>query len=137
MSEFRIVYQNAEGGVSVVIPAPGVDIKEAARAVPDGREWHVINAEDQPDRTFRKAWQLSGDTITECPVKSRECAHELRRAARAVEFAPHDEVVAKRLPGEAEAEAARQAIRAKYDGVQSAIDAASDVAEMKRIVSAL
>lgn len=48
--------------------------------------------------------------------KAKAIAHEKRREARAAEFAPHDEVIAKRIPGvaEADAEAARQAIREKY-----------------------
>lgn len=65
--------------------------------------------------------------------KAKTVAHEMRRAKRAEEFAPHDEVIAKRIPGvaEAEAEAARAAIRAKYADMQVAIDAASTPDEIK------
>jgi|TARA_R110002126_G_scaffold289510_1_gene444578 hypothetical protein len=65
--------------------------------------------------------------------KAKAIAHDMRRAARAAEFAPHDEVIAKRIPGtaEAEAEAARQAIRDKYAAVQTAIDAAATTDEIK------
>ena len=65
--------------------------------------------------------------------KAKAIAHDMRRAARAAEFAPHDEVIAKRIPGvaEAEAEAARAAIRAKYADIQTAIDAASTPDEIK------
>jgi hypothetical protein len=65
--------------------------------------------------------------------KAKAIAHDMRRAARAAEFAPHDEVIAKRIPGtaEAEAEAARQAIRDKYAVVQTAIDAAATTDEIK------
>ena len=66
-------------------------------------------------------------------TKAKAIAHDMRRAARAVEFAPHDEVIAKRIPGteEADAEAARQAIRDKYAAVQIAIDAATTPDEIK------
>jgi len=68
--------------------------------------------------------------------KAKGLAHDMRRAARAAEFAPHDEVIALRIPGaaEAEAEAARQAIRDKYAAVQTAIDAATNEAELKAAV---
>lgn len=65
--------------------------------------------------------------------KAKAIAHDMRRQARAAEFAPHDEVIAKRIPGvaEAEAEAARAAIRAKYAVMQAEIDAASTPDEIK------
>ena len=66
-------------------------------------------------------------------TKAKAIAHNMRRAARAAEFAPHDEVIAKRIPGtaEADAEAARAAIRAKYAAMQDQIDAASTPDEIK------
>lgn len=66
-------------------------------------------------------------------TKAKAIAHDMRRAARAAEFAPHDEVIAKRIPGtaEADAEAARAAIRAKYADMQAAIDAAATPDEIK------
>ena len=65
--------------------------------------------------------------------KAKNIAHDMRRAARAEEFAPHDEVIAKRIPGVAaeEAEAARQAIRAKYAVIQADIEAAQTPEEIK------
>jgi len=65
--------------------------------------------------------------------KAKAVAHGLRRAARAKEFAPHDEVIAKQIPGTAamEAENARAAIREKYAAIQSTIDMAGDVEELK------
>jgi hypothetical protein len=59
--------------------------------------------------------------------KAKSIGHDMRRAARAQEFAPYDDAIAKQIPGQAEgAEAARQAIRDKYAAVQVAIDAAQD-----------
>jgi hypothetical protein len=70
--------------------------------------------------------------------KAKAIAHDMRRAARAAEFAPHDEVIAKRIPGvaEADAEAARAAIRAKYAAMQDQIDAASTPDEVKAALEA-
>jgi hypothetical protein len=58
--------------------------------------------------------------------KCKAIGHDKRRAARAEEFQPYDEVIAKQIPGvdAAEAEAARQAIRDKYAAVQDAVNAA-------------
>lgn len=71
--------------------------------------------------------------------KAKEIAHGLRRAARAAEFAPHDEVIARRIPGadDAAAEAARADIRAKYAAVQAAVDAAADAPALVQIVNGL
>jgi hypothetical protein len=64
--------------------------------------------------------------------KAKAIAHDIRRAARSVEFQPYDEAIAKQIPGQAEgAEAARATIRAKYATMQTAIDAASTVDEIK------
>jgi hypothetical protein len=68
--------------------------------------------------------------------KAKAIAHDMRRAARAQEFAPLD--IKATIPSEAAAaEAARQAIRAKYAAIQSDIDAAPGVAELKLIVESL
>ncbi len=71
--------------------------------------------------------------------KAKAISHDIRREARAGEFAPHDEVIAKQIPGAgaAEAEAARQAIRDKYVIVQAQIDDAEDVETLKAIVTAI
>ena len=65
--------------------------------------------------------------------KAKGIAHDIRRAARAEEFKPFDEIIAKQIPGVSaqEAEAARQAIREKYSEMQAAIDAAGTVDEIK------
>jgi len=71
--------------------------------------------------------------------KAKDIAHDKRRAARAKEFAPLDEVIAKQIPGASaqQAEAARQVIRDKYATVQTNIDAAQDVDALKAIVEKL
>lgn len=68
--------------------------------------------------------------------KAKTIAHDIRRAARSAEFAPLD--IKATIPSEAAAaEAARQAVRDKYAAVQSQIDAAPGVNELKAIVEQL
>ena len=64
--------------------------------------------------------------------KARTIAHDKRREARAKEFEPYDNAIAKQIPGQSDgAETARAEIRAKYATMQTAIDAASTVDELK------
>ena len=60
--------------------------------------------------------------------KAKTIAHDMRRAKRAEEFAPLDEVIMKQIPGTdvAAVEAQRQAVRDKYAAIQSNIDSATD-----------
>jgi len=68
--------------------------------------------------------------------KAKGIAHEVRRAKRTEEFAPLD--IKATIPSEAVgAEEARASIRAKYEGVQTSIDAAADVDALKAIVEGL
>ena len=69
-------------------------------------------------------------------TKAKAITHNMRRAARAAEFAPLD--VKATIPSEAvAAEAARQAVREKYAAIQADIDAAPGVPELKLIVESL
>lgn len=62
--------------------------------------------------------------------KAKTIAHDKRREARSIEFAPLD--IKATIPSEAAAaEEARAAVRAKYAAMQTAIDAASTVDEIK------
>ena len=70
--------------------------------------------------------------ITINVTKAKTIAHDIRRAARSEEFKPYDDAIAKQIPGQMEgAEAARATIRAKYATMQTAIDAASTVDDIK------
>ena len=69
-------------------------------------------------------------------TKAKAITHDARRTARAAEFAPLD--VKATIPSEAAAaEAARAAIRTKYADMQTAVDAAADVAALKTIMENL
>jgi hypothetical protein len=68
--------------------------------------------------------------------KARTIVHDIRRAKRTAEFAPLD--VKATIPSEAAAaEAARQVVRDKYAAIQSDIDAAPGVPELKLIANSL
>ena len=63
-------------------------------------------------------------------TKAKTIAHDARRTARSAEFAPLD--IKATIPSEATAaEAARAVIRAKYATMQTAIDSASTVDQIK------
>jgi hypothetical protein len=66
-------------------------------------------------------------------TKAKTIAHDVRRAARAEEFKPHDEIIMKQIPGAdaTAAEAAREAIRVKYAQMQTTIDSATTVDAIK------
>jgi hypothetical protein len=61
----RIIYQNDDGGVSIIIPTPEaletMTIEEiAAKDVPSGKPFKIVDVSDIPsDRTFRDAWEYS------------------------------------------------------------------------------
>ena len=62
--------------------------------------------------------------------KAKSIAHDKRREARSAEFAPLD--IKATIPSEATvAEAARQAVRDKYTAMQTAIDSATTIDEIK------
>ena len=55
----RIIYQNDDGGISIIVPADcGLTIEEiAAKDVPTGKAYNIVDVSEIPtDRTFRDAW---------------------------------------------------------------------------------
>ena len=65
--------------------------------------------------------------------KAKSIAHEKRRAARSAEFAPLD--IKATIPSEAQAaETDRQAVRNKYATMQTQMDAATTVEELKDLL---
>jgi hypothetical protein len=65
--------------------------------------------------------------------KAKSIAHDKRRAARSAEFAPLD--IKATIPSEAQAaETARQAVRNKYATMQTQMDAATTVEELKDLL---
>ena len=72
-------------------------------------------------------------------TKAKAIAHDMRRTARAAEFAPHDEIIMKQIPGvsSSNAEAARVVIREKYAVMQDQIDVVENVESLKEIIRGL
>jgi len=74
----RIIYPTDNGGAVILIPAPECltkyTIEEiAAKDVPAGVPYKIINAEDLPtDRTFRNAWEAHIDTPDGVGAESNE-----------------------------------------------------------------
>ena len=137
MTNQRIIFTNESGGVSVIIPTG--DVNDAIKDVPQGVEYEIVTTDDLPqDRFFRNAWVKGAGSATEDLAKCKQVGHEMRRSKRSVEFAPHDEVIMKQIPGaDADAaEAVRAAIRTKYETMQTAIDGASTPAEIKALLEA-
>jgi hypothetical protein len=66
-------------------------------------------------------------------TKAKILGHEKRRAMRAEEFKPYDELIMKQIPGSSasEAEAKRQEIRQKYVDMQDMVDAAQNTQEIR------
>jgi len=133
----RIIYQTESGGVAVIIPTESVEL--ALKDVPEGVAYEIVSKADIPsDRYFRDAWVMGDCCVDHNIDKCKQIGHDKRRAARAEEFKPHDEVIMKQIPGaDADAaEAARAAIRTKYEQVQTAIDAATTPDEIKTALEA-
>ena len=66
--------------------------------------------------------------------KAKAVAHDKRRLARSAEFAPLD--IKATIPSESvAAEAARQLVREKYASMQSAINSAETIEEIKTAIS--
>jgi len=60
MENQRIIYPNDEGGVAIVVPAPGVALEDVLKAVPAGKPYKIVDVADVPsDRTFRDAWEYT------------------------------------------------------------------------------
>lgn len=71
MSNFRVIYPNDEGGVSVIVPSLNClqehTIEEiAAKDVPAGKPYKIVSVDDIPsDRTFRNAWTVNEAELTD------------------------------------------------------------------------
>ena len=68
-------------------------------------------------------------------TKAKTIAHEKRKLKRAEEFKPHDDIIAKQIPGEdaTKAETERAKIRTKYATIQTDIDNAKTVDALKTV----
>jgi len=68
MQNKRIIYQNDEGGVAVIIPADcGLTIEQiAAKDVPTGKAYKIVDVSDVPtDREWRNEWSVDEADLTD------------------------------------------------------------------------
>jgi len=64
----RIIYQNDEGGVAIIIPCDcGLTIEQiAAKDVPTGRPYKIVDVADIPtDREWRNEWAVDVAILTD------------------------------------------------------------------------
>jgi hypothetical protein len=139
MSQKIAIYLVEENKVAVLFPvlSCGLSLEQIIQKdIPAGVPYKIIDASELPqDRTFRDAWEYEPFSINF--QKAKAIAHDIRRANRDLELAPHDEVISKQIPGRMEsAEAARVLIREKYAQVQGVIDAATTVEQLKAALKA-
>lgn len=60
MQDKRVIYPNDDGGVSIIVPAPGATQEEVLVAVPAGKPYKIVDVANVPaDRTFRNAWEYT------------------------------------------------------------------------------
>ena len=60
MDNKRVIYSTADGGVAIIVPAPGATLEQVLKAVPAGVAYEVVSVDDVPsDRTFRNAWEFT------------------------------------------------------------------------------
>ena len=139
----KIIYTRANGEVSIVVPTKSWEDRMdevMAKDVNDAIDTPEIveDSEIPNDRTFRNAWgrNIGGNKLGVHMDKAKEITHGKRRAARAIEMAPFDEIVAKQIPGQnaGQAEAARAQLRNKYDNIQTDIDACENPEDLKTII---
>jgi hypothetical protein len=71
MTQQLIIYQNNEGGVTLLTPTPealeqyGIEAI-ALKDVPAGKPFKIIDGADAPsDRTFRNAWEVDPAILTD------------------------------------------------------------------------
>lgn len=141
----KVIIYNIDGGVAIVRPteesleALGIE-GIAAKDVPFGVPYAIVDASSIPtDRTFRNAWQSDDKAKIGVDVKkAKNIAHTKRRVMREQELLPLDKEVVistASLNKVNEGEAKRQRIREKYAVMQESIDNATDIEELKRLLS--
>jgi hypothetical protein len=109
------------------------------KSIPEGVEYAVTDTTQLPsNRVFRGGWSVDipNKRAVEDLEKCRVIAHDRRRAKRAEEFAPYDDIIMKQIPGTdtSGAESARAEIRTRYETMQNDIDTATDTAALRSIL---
>lgn len=135
-----IVFQNSKC-LSICTPTGELSIEEVIKKdIPQNVPYMIVENDVYPvDDLFYDAWEadFNKKTIIENFEKAKVIAHEIRRQKREEEFAPYDAIVSKQIPGQVEqAEAARVLVREKYEAMQTAIDEAASVDDLRALLIA-
>ena len=123
-------------------------VQIAEKDIPSGCKYEIINESDVENYfrvgigstalLFQRAitnYDFDTKQSTYDLTMAKKVAHRKRRNRRYSEFAPHDVVVSKAIPGTADAaEASRASLRTKYATMQTEIDAASTIDELYAIM---
>ena len=135
-----LIWNDKSGNMIYTIPGKDKTPEEAAaKCLPSGTSYSTVEHTVLPtDKTFRSAWERNGTTVDINLAKAKVQGHILRREKRAEEFIPHDDIIAKQIPGSdtSAAETARAAIRTKYATMQTNIDNATNVDGIKSALDA-
>lgn len=86
------------------------------------------------DPFYRQAWDIKDGKLMIDLQKAKNTVHEKRRALRELEFEPHDQKIAKQIPGWESAEKERVKIREKYQAIQIEIDSCQNLESLNNIV---
>jgi hypothetical protein len=65
----RVIFRTEDGGVAVIVPSPNCELsieQVAAKDVPTGTPYKIVDVADVPsDRTFREAWEVAVESLTD------------------------------------------------------------------------
>jgi len=127
----RILFENPDGSIGVITPSNNTPLtidEIAAKDVPAGASFEIVDESILPDRTFRNAWVKSGPgAIGLDMAKAKALAHGRNMEKRKGRLADLD---LDEMPQ-------RQSIKNEHSNIESAIDAAADEAELRTAVASL
>tara|TARA_R100000951_G_scaffold44149_1_gene37258 strand:+ start:567 stop:782 length:216 start_codon:yes stop_codon:yes gene_type:complete len=64
----RIIYKNTDGSIAIIVPANcGLTVEQVAQKdVPTGLNYKIVDVSDiSSDRTFRNAWTINDEELTD------------------------------------------------------------------------
>jgi hypothetical protein len=64
----RIIYKKTDGSIGIIVPANcGLTVEQIAKKdVPTGYKYKIVNVSEIPsDRTFRSAWTINEEELTD------------------------------------------------------------------------
>ncbi|MCK5603008.1 hypothetical protein KAR91_14085 [Candidatus Pacearchaeota archaeon] len=135
MGNKRIVINNGDGTVSIVIPIKPIEKVIKKLELKDGK-YRIVDIDALPsDRLFRNAWTDDNqtDTVDVDITRAKEMTHCFRRDYRDKLMKPLD--ILATVPHKAvEAESKRQEIRDDNDQMQINIDSADNSDTLRAII---